>query len=71
MDWDESDELDRAASDAVRAMAEDARRRAKYPEELAALGGNFYEVKGVSFCDTPSETWELYPGVGYLPVPTG
>jgi hypothetical protein len=35
-------------------------------EELAAMGGKFYELDGESWCDTPLYTWKLVPGVGFV-----
>lgn len=41
-------------------------RHVKEVEELVAMGGKFYEIEGISFCDTPAHTWQLHRGVGYV-----
>ena len=38
----------------------------KQPDELAAEGGRFYTIRGVSWCDTATEEWYLIPGKGYV-----
>ncbi len=38
----------------------------KQPEQLLAMGGKFYAIAGVSWCDTPFDSWRLVPGLGYV-----
>jgi hypothetical protein len=35
-------------------------------EELLAEGGIFYDLAGVSWCDTAADSWVLVPGMGYV-----
>jgi hypothetical protein len=36
------------------------------PEALAAMGGQFYQLDGVKWCDTATASWRLAPGIGYV-----
>lgn len=38
----------------------------KQPEELMAEGGEFYDLGGEAWCDTPLDSWRLVPGKGYV-----
>jgi hypothetical protein len=40
----------------------------KQAEELLALGGYFYTLNGQAWCDTPTASWRLQRGVGYVRV---
>ena len=35
-------------------------------EELLLMGGMFYTLGGNSWCDTPTDSYQLIPGMGYL-----
>ena len=36
------------------------------PEELMARGGTFYTIGGESWCNTPTDSYRLVPGKGYV-----
>ncbi len=41
-------------------------REVKTVEELRAMGGYFYAIGEEAWCDTPTASWKLEPGVGYV-----
>lgn len=60
------DALREKARVAAEALGREAIAGAKQPEDLVALGGKFYEVDGASWCDTPTDSWKLFEGIGYI-----
>jgi hypothetical protein len=41
-------------------------RNVKQVEDLVNEGGRFYTMNGESWCDTPTDSWRLVPGKGYV-----